>query len=175
MKNLNFFLIFTLLMLFNSCSDDESSKNELNKNSISLVYQGKNIHFRELNVVNIIDNDHNIIGKYFESRKSNLDSDEELYRISFSFMFTDSSHNNLNFHEADFTAFKLANNGTTLQGLGYHYIFDDREFKIFDLKYNSVKLEGKFQGYLYHSPIPEDTIKFPPVHLENGNFKVDLS
>ena len=59
-----------------------------------------------MNVVNILDNNRNIIGKYIESRKSNIDSDKELYRIYFYFYYRDSSKTNMKFDSLEFVAYK---------------------------------------------------------------------
>lgn len=168
------YVLLILLFIFSNCNDDDDLKYETADNFIALTYKQKEIYFKEVHAVDIIGKDQKVIGKYFESKKSNLDGENELYRIHFYFYYKDSLKTALEFKAVEFVVYEPAKNGTGLDGTGYQYVLDGYKFEVSDLAMENTYLKGRFKGHLFYSPIEADTLTKGPVYIENGAFHVNL-
>lgn len=75
----------------------------------------------------------------------------------------------MEFEALNFIAYELSNDGKVLSGSGYQYILVGYPFGVSDLSFEGGNLNGNFEGYLFNSPIIEDTLTTLPVYVQTGS------
>lgn len=167
---------FTLLLFLTSCGSDDNLHEENSKGVIKVEYHGKNVIFNNVKVGKITNENGEVIGKFFNSDNSNLDNENEKYRIFFLFDFTDENKNDFKFYSTEFISYeKSKNGGVGLDGTSYQYEIEGFPFEISNLLYERDSLKGNFNGYLFYTNSLKDTITASPAYLKNGYFNVKMN